>query len=73
MAWTAHLDSDDRALMLAELRACLDTLEASGDPEPLETCLREWKVTADALSDPDVRAALTGPLDPGDFAEVPRP
>jgi hypothetical protein len=71
--WTQHLDADDRALMLAELRDCLGTLESTGDPGPLETCLREWRVTAEALADPERRAVLTGPLEPGDFTEVARP
>ena len=71
--WTEHLDHDDQVLMVCELRAAVDALEQSGDPEPLETCLREWRVTAEALADPDVRAALTGSLDPGDFTEVSRP
>ena len=74
MAWTEHLDADDRALMVSELRAAVDSLEHTGDPAPLESCLREWKVTAEALSDPDRRAVLTADtLDPGDFTEVPRP
>jgi hypothetical protein len=71
--WTEHLDPGDRVLMVAELRDCTDTLEQSGDPGPLETCLRDWRVTAEALSDPEVRAVLTGPAGPDDFTEVPRP
>jgi hypothetical protein len=71
--WTRHLDAEDRRLMFAELRFAFETLERSGDPEPLETCLRDWKVTAEALSDPDRRAVLTGPPGPGDFTEMPRP
>ena len=78
--WTAHLDAEDRMLMFTELRFCFETLERSGDPEPLETCLREWRVTAEALSDPVVREILTaapvdcGPVpDPADFIEVGPP
>ena len=70
--WTEHLDHDDQVLMVTELRACADTLELSGDPEPLETCLREWRTTGESLSDPVRRAVLTGEAC-DNYEEVPRP
>lgn len=78
--WVTYLDADDRALMVTELRAEVEALESSGDPEPLETCLREWRVTAEALSDPVAREILTAPPvdcgpvpDPADYVEAGRP
>ena len=64
----------DKAFFFAEMRDALDTSAARGDPGPLETCLREWRLSAEALSDPQRREVLTRDR-PGDadFAEVTRP
>ena len=70
--WLSALDDDDRAQFFLEMDAALDAAEAAGSAEPLETCLREWRVTGEALSDPEVRAVLTGDGF-GDYGEVPRP
>ena len=45
---------------------------AARDAGPVEKCLREWRVTAEALSDPQRREVLTGAGD-NDYAEVERP
>ena len=71
--WLAFLDDEDRAQFFTEMREALDGAEKSGDAAVVEGCLCAWKVTAEALSDPVVRAALTSPLDEADFTEVPRP
>lgn len=71
--WLAVFDDDDRSEFFTGLRAALTAAEAAGDAEPVETCLREWRTTAEALSDPERRAVLTGPGDDDDYAEVPRP
>ncbi len=39
---------------------------------PVETCRREWRTTAQALSDPLRRSILTAPGD-DDYAKVARP
>lgn len=72
-SWLSVFDDDDRASFFAEMREALETSAARRDPGPLETCLREWKTTAGALADPQIREALTSPLDGTDFGEVPRP
>lgn len=68
----AVFDSDDRARFFAEMRAALDAGEAASDAEPMETCLRAWRVTAQALSRPAIREALTRAGD-DDYEEVTRP
>jgi hypothetical protein len=72
LAWLAVFDEDDRAEFFAELRDALALAEATRDAEPVETCLREWRMSARALSDPLAREILTGPGD-DDYAEVTRP
>ena len=72
-SWLSVFDNDDQASFFAEMRDALDTSAARRDPGPPEACLREWKITAEAMADPQVRAALTSPLGENDFAEVSRP
>jgi hypothetical protein len=72
-SWLSVFDDDDRASFFAEMRDALETSAARRDPEPLEACLREWKVTAEAMADPQARQVLTSPLDENDFAGVSRP
>lgn len=71
-AWLAVFDDDDRAEFFGELRDALAVAEATRDAGPVETCLRDWRTTARALSDPLAREILTGPGD-DDYAEVTRP
>ena len=72
LAWLAAFDEDDRAEFFEELRDALSVAAATRDAAPVETCLREWRTTAQALSDPLRRAILTAPGD-DDYAEVDRP
>ncbi|HEU5417854.1 MAG TPA: DUF6247 family protein [Streptosporangiaceae bacterium] len=72
LAWVAALDSEDRGEFFEELRDALSVAESTRDVTPVETCLREWRTTARALSDPLRRAILTGPGD-DDYAEVSAP
>ncbi len=72
LAWLAVFDDDDRAEFFGELRDALAVAEATRDAGPVETCLRDWRTTARALSDPLAREILTGPGD-DDYAEVTRP
>ncbi len=72
LAWLTTFDEDDRAEFFAELRDALAVAEATRDAAPVEMCLRGWRTTARALSDPLRRAVLTAPGD-GEYAEVDRP
>jgi hypothetical protein len=71
-SWLAALDRDDQVQFFLQMGAALQSAERSRDTESLETCLREWRVTAQALSDPLRRAVLTGAGD-DDYEEVARP
>jgi hypothetical protein len=72
LAWLAAFDDDDRAEFFDELRDALTLAESTRDAGPVETCLREWRTTAQALSDPLGREVLLGPGN-DDYAEVTRP
>lgn len=72
LAWLAVFGEDDRAEFFAELRDALSVAEATRDAGPVERCVREWRTTAQALSDPKRREILTGPGD-DDYAEITRP
>lgn len=63
LAWLADFDEDDRSEFFDKLRDALALAEATGDAEPVETCLREWRTTARALADPLAREILTEPGD----------
>jgi hypothetical protein len=71
--WFVHLDKDDREQMIGEVFAGVHGLVKTGSVVRLETCLRDWRTTAQALADPERRAVLAGDLDDEDFTEVQRP
>lgn len=72
--WLTALDDDDREEFFSDLRNAAGRAEEFGDVTPIEKCLREWRTTAQALTDPRRREVLTaGGFDPGDFIEVGRP
>jgi hypothetical protein len=72
--WLSVFDDDDKATFIAEMREALAAAEKSGDLSVVETCIRRWQITAQALADPALREALTAPSLPDeDFTEVGRP
>ncbi|HXS62922.1 MAG TPA: DUF6247 family protein [Streptosporangiaceae bacterium] len=68
----AAFDPDDRAEFFSELRDALSIAASTRNVGPVETCLREWQMTARALADPLREAILTGPGE-DDYAEIDRP
>lgn len=71
LPWTRFLPDRDRAEFVTEFAR---TLEASADVDnfaAVGTVLAQWRATAEAWADPQVRAALDAQLEPGDPA--PRP
>ena len=78
--WLEVFDDDDKREFFSDLTDAADLAERTGDVGEVETCLHEWRVTAQALADPQAQEALTAlaaaarqgtGLD--DFTEVPRP
>ncbi len=59
-AWAAALPEDDQKQFAWEFVRTLESIEATG-PEPIEQLLYEWRQTARAWVDEDLRGELTEP------------
>lgn len=70
--WLLEFDEDDRDEFLVEIRDALSVAESTEDIGPVRVCIRDWMMTARALSDPTRRAILTGTGD-DEYVEVARP
>ena len=71
-SWRLEFEEDDREEFLSEIRDAMSVAESAEDFEPVQACIREWTLTAKALSHPTRRAILTGAGD-GEYDEVVRP
>lgn len=63
--WLKHLDNEDRASLLNDLSAAVDTLNPDDAISELNRVVHEWANTAIVLADPNLRAALTHKDIPG--------
>lgn len=63
--WLKHLDPEDRASLLSDLSAAVDTLNPDDAISELNRVVHVWANTAIVLADPEVRAALTSKDIPG--------
>lgn len=72
LAWLSALDREDQDDFVAEFRDALALAFSTSDIESVEICLRDWKRTAAALSDPTRSAILTEAGDE-DYVPVERP
>jgi hypothetical protein len=61
LAWVAGLDEDDQRLFAWEFVRALEAIDATG-PEPVEQLLYEWRQTARAWADDELRGELSTPL-----------
>lgn len=73
LAWLTVFDDDDQVEFHRELHEALMLSLASNSTEPTDRCVREWRTTAQALSDPTRRDVLVGVVNEADFEEVKRP
>ena len=73
LAWLSVFDDDDQMAFHRELHEALMLTLASDSTEPVDRCVREWRTTAQALSDAGRRAVLIGTVTEGDVEEVDRP
>lgn len=60
-AWVAALPDDDQKQFAWEFVRALESIEATG-PEPIEQLLYEWRQTARAWVDQELRGELTEPI-----------
>jgi len=72
-AWLRYLDEDDLATFVSELGEELLVAAATESADGLRQLVDDWRVTAEAVSDPERRAVLTGRHQIDDFVEVDRP
>lgn len=63
--WLKHLDPWDRAQLLADLAEAATGLHTPDAINELNRTVHEWKTTAEALANPELRAALTDKDVPG--------
>lgn len=61
LAWIAVLPENDQKLFAWEFVRALESLDATG-PEPIEQVLYEWRQTARAWADEDLRGELNEPI-----------
>ncbi|MPZ88731.1 MAG: hypothetical protein GEU81_11790 [Nitriliruptorales bacterium] len=73
LTWLRHLDEDDLAEFVADLRDAISLAYHDDDLAPLHETVRDWRATADELADPDRREMLLGAFEPEDFVGVSRP
>lgn len=72
-AWLRHLERDDLHEFVGDMRQAIISAVREEVSDPLDTIVREWQVTADALADPDRRAVLLGEHRDEDFVTAARP
>ncbi|MGH3679930.1 MAG: hypothetical protein ACRDT2_06700 [Natronosporangium sp.] len=73
LTWLRHLDDDDLATFVAELRSAVSLAYHDDDLAELERLIQDWRVTADELADSTRREVLLGAFRANDFVEVARP
>lgn len=73
LTWLRHLDDDDLAQFLQEVRAAVSVAYHDDDLNELEQLVRDWRATADELADPARREVLLGGFDAADYVEAARP
>ena len=62
VSWVAVLPECDRRLFAEEMSQLMAEAAETDDLAPVEQALREWRVTAEIYSDPELAQRLTGPL-----------
>ena len=70
--WVDVLPECDRRLFAEEMSQLMAEAAETDDLAPVEQALREWRVTAETYSDPELAQLLTGPR-VANGGRVPRP
>ena len=72
LSWVAVLPECDRRLFAEEMSRLMAEAAETDDLALVGQALREWRVTAEIFSDPELAQRLTGPL-VADGERVPAP
>ena len=70
--WVDVMPECDRRLFAEEMSQLMAEAAETDDLAPVEQALREWRVTAETYSDPELAQLLTGPR-VANGGRVPRP
>jgi hypothetical protein len=73
LTWLRHLDDDDLATFISEVRAAVFVAYHDDDLTELDQLIRDWRATASELADPTRREILLGRHNPDDYVEANRP
>jgi hypothetical protein len=58
LAWVASLDQQDRAAFYDDLAAAVAAAREADDHEVVEECLRQWRLTAEGMTNAELRDSL---------------
>lgn len=58
LAWVASLDPHDRASFYDDLAAAVAAAREADDAEIVEECLRQWRLTAEGMTNAELRDSL---------------
>lgn len=73
LGWLRSLDSEDIREFSRDLHTSLLAAWADENTSVLDTCIREWRITAQQLQDPLRREILIGHASIAEFEQVERP
>ena len=58
LAWLATLDPEDRRAFYDDLAAAVTAACDADDPAEIERCLRQWRLTAEGMTNASLRDQL---------------
>ncbi len=61
LAWVSSLDPVDQQAFYADLASAVAVARATGEPGDIELCLRQWRLTAEGMSNAELRDRLLDP------------
>jgi hypothetical protein len=60
-AWVGRLDAVDQRSFYADLAQAATAAGEAGDPGELERCIRQWRLTAEGMTNAELRDSLLDP------------
>lgn len=58
LSWVGTLDAADRVAFYDDLTACVAAAKSTDDPGEIERCLRQWRLTAEGMTNANLRDQL---------------
>lgn len=60
-AWVATMDEVDQRSFYADLARAATAAGEAGDPAAIEDCIRQWRLTAEGMTNAELRDRLLDP------------